>query len=44
MKEMQKKELQKVYGGFSIWSFISIIAALVFGMGAVDGYARPESC
>ena len=44
MKEVEEKELEKVEGGISVWAAIGIGAAIVFAIGAVDGYIRPLKC
>lgn len=42
MKELQKKELKAIKGGFSIWGFLAGLAASIFGVGVIEGYARPH--
>ncbi len=37
-------ELNNITGGISVWGALGIIAGLIFGVGAVDGYARPYRC
>ena len=37
-------ELKQINGGISVWAILGILAGLVFGVGAVDGYARPPRC
>ena len=42
--KLNKNELKKVKGGFSIWAVIGAVAGIIFGIGGVDGYARPVPC
>ena len=44
MKEIEEEELKKVEGGITVWGAIGIGAAVVFIIGAVDGYFRPLKC
>lgn len=44
MNELKEKELKSTYGGISVWAIIGAIAALIFGVGALDGYTRPLKC
>lgn len=37
-------ELKKVKGGASAMAIIGIIAGIIFGVGGLDGYARPVKC
>ena len=37
-------ELKQINGGISVWGALAIIAGLIFGVGAVDGYTRPPKC
>lgn len=42
--KLSKNELKKIKGGASVWAIIGIIAGIIFGVGGVDGYARPVKC
>ena len=42
--KLSNKYLKKVKGGLSAWAIIGIIAGAIFGIGGVDGYARPVKC
>ncbi len=42
--KLNDKELKQITGGVSVWAVIGAIAGLIFGVGAVDGYARPPRC
>ena len=42
--KLNDKELRQITGGVSVWVAIGILAGLIFGIGAVDGYARPPRC
>lgn len=42
--KLNDRELKQITGGVSVWAFVGAIAALIFGVGAVDGYARPPRC
>ena len=44
MKKLGNKELKSTVGGVSIWAILGAIAAVLFGVGALDGYARPIKC
>lgn len=44
MNELNNKELRNTFGGISAWAIIGAIAALIFGVGALDGYTRPLKC
>lgn len=44
MKKLNDYELKQVYGGASIWAILGSIAAVIFGIGVLDGYARPYNC
>lgn len=44
MKKLDNKELKSTIGGVSIWAILGTIAAIVFGVGTLDGYARPLKC
>ena len=37
-------ELKQISGGISVWGVVGILAGLIFGIGVVDGYARPPKC
>ena len=37
-------ELKQINGGISVWAVLGVLAGLIFGVGAVDGYARPPRC
>ena len=41
---LNERELKQIKGGVSAWVVVGAIAALIFGIGAVDGYARPKKC
>lgn len=41
---LTNNELSNIAGGISVWGALGIIAGLIFGVGAVDGYARPYRC
>ena len=41
---LNDKELEQINGGVSAWAIAGILAGLIFGVGAVDGYARPPRC
>jgi lactobin A/cerein 7B family class IIb bacteriocin len=41
---LSNSELCNVTGGISVWAALGIVAGLIFGVGAVDGYARPYRC
>ncbi len=41
---LNNNELKQITGGASVWAIIGAVAALIFGIGAVDGYARPPRC
>lgn len=42
--KLNDKELKQITGGVSVWVVIGAIAGLIFGVGAIDGYARPPRC
>ena len=42
--KLNDKELEQIRGGVSAWVIVGAVAALIFGIGAVDGYARPKKC
>ena len=42
--KLNEKELKMIKGGVSAWAILGIVAGLIFGIGAVDGYARPKKC
>lgn len=42
--KLSSNELKKVNGGVSVWTVLGIISGLIFGVGTLDGYARPRSC
>jgi len=42
--KLNDKELKQITGGVSVWAILGIVAGLVFGIGAIDGYARPPKC
>ena len=42
--ELSKKELLEIKGGISGWVIGGIIAGIIFIIGAIDGFVRPESC
>lgn len=42
MKELQTKELKTIKGGLSVWAFLAGLAASLFGVGVIEGYARPH--
>ncbi len=44
MKILKNNELKEIKGGMSAWGIIGAIAAIIFGIGAVDGYVRPLKC
>lgn len=44
MKKLNSNQLNKVRGGVSIWAILGGIAAIIFGVGVADGYARPFKC
>lgn len=45
MMVLEKEEMLKITGGgISAWGIFGIIAALIFGAGIVDGFARPLPC
>lgn len=44
MKRMTVRELKEISGGMNVWGIVGIIAGVVFGIGAADGYFRPLKC
>ena len=44
MKEVSRKELEKITGGFSVWVGIGIAAAVVFLSGVLEGITNPDKC
>ena len=42
--KLSSGELKKITGGVSVWAVLGIVSGLIFGVGALDGYARPRSC
>ena len=42
--KLSNNELKQVSGGITVWGALGIIAGLIFGVVAVDGYARPHRC
>ena len=42
--KLTNRELKNIKGGISAWAIIGIIAGAIFGIGGVDGYARPLPC
>ena len=42
--ELTKKELQEIRGGISGWVIGGIIAGIIFIIGTIDGFVRPEAC
>lgn len=45
IRELSDFELKKITGGeLSVWGMLAIIAGVIFGIGAVDGYVRPLKC
>ena len=42
--KLSESELKQINGGVSAWAVIGVIASLIFGTGAVDGWARPLRC
>lgn len=42
--KLNNNELKNIQGGISAWGVVAIIAGLIFGIGAVDGYVRPVKC
>ena len=41
---LNNNQLKEISGGISVWGVLGIVAGLIFGVGAVDGYARPYRC
>lgn len=44
MKEIEKKQLEKINGGFSAWMALGIASAVIFISGVLDGIVRPKEC
>ena len=44
MKEIEKKQLEKINGGFSAWMALGIASAVIFIAGVLDGIVRPKGC
>lgn len=44
IKELEKEKLEKINGGFSLWSMIGLTSVAVFVIGVIDGFVRPLSC
>lgn len=44
MKKLNNNDLKQIYGGISIWAILGSIASFIFGIGVLDGYARPYKC
>lgn len=42
--KLNNKELKEITGGASVWAVLGTIAAIIFGLGAIDGYVRPVKC
>ena len=42
--KLNDKELRNISGGVSVCVVVGALAGLIFGIGAVDGYARPPKC
>ena len=42
--ELSKKELLEVRGGVSAWVIGGIVAGIIFIIGAIDGFVRPQAC
>lgn len=42
--KLNDNELKEIEGGVSVWAVIGAVAALIFGIGAIDGYTRPLKC
>ena len=43
MKELANEELKEINGG-GVWTIIGITAAIIFIIGAFDGFTRPLAC
>ena len=41
---LTKNELKEIKGGLSVLAVIGAVAGIIFGIGGVDGYARPVPC
>ena len=44
MKELEKKQLEKINGGCSAWLALGIASAVIFIAGVLDGLVRPKGC
>lgn len=44
MKEIEKKQLEKINGGFSVWMALGIASTVIFISGVLDGIVRPKGC
>ena len=40
--KLNDRELKQITGGVSVWAVVGAIAALIFGVGAVDGYVEDK--
>ena len=41
---LSDKDLKSIIGGISVWAVAGITAGVIFGIGVVDGIARPLKC
>lgn len=44
MEQINNRDLEKIYGGIGVWSLLGVVSAIIFIIGAVDGYVRPLTC
>ena len=44
MKDIDKKDLENITGGFSVWVGIGIAALVVFLSGVLEGITNPDKC
>lgn len=44
MKELDKNELERITGGFSIWAALGIASAIIFLSGVFGGIVHPKAC
>lgn len=44
MEKIERKQLQSIRGGISIWGVLGLGALAAFLSGVIDGIARPIRC
>lgn len=44
MKKLDDKDLERITGGFSTWSALGIVSAILFLSGVFGGIVHPKAC